>query len=106
MESIYALHLGHIVVTPATVGDAYTMVIDAIAIDDPVIYCEQKYLYFPLEADEVDARVAAARFHLLDEAPARLNCKDTPIPYHPNLWSEHRPGSKAIAAKARQVLNE
>ena len=43
---------------------------------------------------------------LLDAAPARINAKDTPIPYHPNLLSEHRPNAKRIAAKARQVLAE
>ena len=55
---------------------------------------------------EVIARVASEGFHLLDAAPARLNAKDTPIPYHPNLWSEHRPNAKTIAAKVRQVLAE
>ncbi len=179
--------------TPATVEDAYTMLIDAVAIEDPVVYCEHKYLYYHLKADslpndgmpvgkariaragrdltivsysamlheslsaaeeiakegfeievidlrtvkpldtatvlasvartgrllavgesfpwggvtaEVVARVAAEGFHLLDAAPARVNAKDTPIPYHPNLWSTHRPSSKAIATKARQLLRE
>jgi pyruvate dehydrogenase E1 component beta subunit/2-oxoisovalerate dehydrogenase E1 component beta subunit len=182
-----------IVVTPATVEDAYTMLLDAVAIEDPVIYCEHKYLYYHLKAEalpkdkipigkarivrpgrdltivtysamvhealavanqlqkdgyeievvdlrtikpldtatvlasvartgrllcvgeafpwggvtaEVIARVAAEGFHLLDAAPARVNARDTPIPYHPNLWSEHRPNARTIAAKARQVLAE
>ena len=193
MEGIYSHYPGLVVVTPATVEDAYTMLIDAVAIDDPVIYCEHKYLYYHLKADalpkeklpigkarivrpgrdltivtnsamvhealavaqqfsadgieievvdlrtvkpldtdtvlasvartgrllcvgeafpwggvtaEVIARVASEGFHLLDAAPARINAKDTPIPYHPNLWSEHRPNAKTIAAKARQVLAE
>ena len=55
---------------------------------------------------EVIARVTAEGFHLLDAAPARVNAKDTPIPYHPNLWSAHRPSSDAIVAKARQLLRE
>ena len=55
---------------------------------------------------EVIARVATEGFHLLDAAPARLNAKDTPIPYHPNLWAEHRPNAKSIAAKARTLLRE
>ena len=55
---------------------------------------------------EVLARVVTEGFHLLDAAPARVNAKDTPIPYHPNLWSEHRPNRKSIMAKARQVLQE
>jgi acetoin:2,6-dichlorophenolindophenol oxidoreductase subunit beta len=193
MEGLYSHYPGVIVVTPATVEDAYTMLIDAVAIDDPVIYCEHKYLYYHLKADalpkdklpigqarivrpgrdltivsysamvhealavanelhkdgfeievvdlrtvkpldtatvlasvartgrllcvgeafpwggvtaEVIARVTAEGFHLLDAAPARVNAKDTPIPYHPNLWSAHRPNAKTIAAKARQVLAE
>ncbi len=193
MEAIYAHYPGLVVMTPATVEDAYTMLIDAVAIDDPVIYCEHKYLYYHLKADklpesglpvgrarvvrpgrdlsivtysamvhealsvanefaaegyeievvdlrtvkpldtdtvlasvartgrllcvgesfpwggataEVIARVATEGFHLLDAAPARINAKDTPIPYHPNLWAEHRPNMKTIAAKARQILAE
>ena len=191
---LYSHYPGIVVMTPATVEDAYTMLIDAVAIDDPVIYCEHKYLYYHLKADalptesfpvgqarivrpgprdltvvtysamvhealavanelrnegfeieivdlrtvkpldtatvlasvartgrllvvgeafpwggvtaEVIARVASEGFHLLDAAPARINAKDTPIPYHPNLWSEHRPNRKTIAAKARQILQE
>ena len=193
MEAIYAHYPGLVVMTPATVEDAYTMLIDAVAIDDPVIYCEHKYLYYHLKADklpesglpvgrarvvrpgrdlsivtysamvhealsvakefaaegyeieivdlrtvkpldtdtvlasvartgrllcvgesfpwggataEVIARVATEGFHLFDAAPARINAKDTPIPYHPNLWAEHRPNVKTIAAKARQILAE
>ncbi|MEY2531995.1 MAG: acetoin:2,6-dichlorophenolindophenol oxidoreductase subunit beta [Verrucomicrobiota bacterium] len=193
MEGLYSHYPGLIVVTPATVEDAYTMLIDAVKIEDPVIYCEHKYLYYHLKADalpkeslpigkarivrpgrdltivtysamvhealavanelhgegfeievvdlrtvkpldtgtvlasvartgrllcvgeafpwggvtaEVIARVTSEGFHLLDAAPARLNAKDTPIPYHPNLWSEHRPNVRTIAAKARQILAE
>src|ERR1700756_2097972 len=193
MESIYAHYPGLIVMTPATVEDAYTMLIEAVAIDDPVIYCEHKYLYYHLKADklpdkglptgrarvaregrdltivsysamvqeslaaadelaregleievvdlrtvkpldtdtvlasvartgrllcvaesfpwggataEVLARGATEGFHLLDAAPARINAKDTPIPYHPNLWAEHRPNAKTIADKARKILAE
>ena len=191
MEGLYSHYPGVVVVTPATVEDAYTMLIDAVAIDDPVVYCEHKYLYYHLKAEalpkdklpigqarivrpgrdltivsysamvheclavanelqqdgfeievvdlrtikpldtatvlasvartgrllcvgeafpwggvtaEVIARVTTEGFHLLDAAPARINAKDTPIPYHPNLWSAHRPNAKTIAAKARQIL--
>ena len=193
MESLYAHYPGLIVMTPATVEDAYSMLIDAVAIDDPVVFCEHKYLYYHLKADqlptenlptgrariaragtdlsivtysamvhealevaeqfsrdgfeievvdlrsvkpldtdtvlasvartgrllcvgesypwggataEVIARVATEGFHLLDAAPARINAKDTPIPYHPNLWAAHRPNAKAIAEKAHQLLRE
>src|ERR1700675_1725831 len=55
MESIYAHYPGLIVMTPATVEDAYTMLIEAVAIDDPVVYCEHKYLYYHLKADKLPA---------------------------------------------------
>src|SRR2546427_4640508 len=193
MESLYAHYPGLIVMTPATVEDAYSMLLEAVAIDDPVIFCEHKYLYYHLKAEklpteampvgkariaragrdmtivaysamvhealavadelasertevevvdlrsvkpldtdtvmasvartgrllcvgesfpwggvtaEVIARVASEGFHLLDSAPQRVNAKDTPIPYHPNLWSTHRPSAKQIARKARNLLRE
>src|SRR3989442_13070650 len=55
---------------------------------------------------EVISRVTSEGFHLLDASPQRINAKDTPIPYHPNLWSAHRPSRKSIAAKARKLLRE
>src|SRR4026207_561207 len=51
MEAIYAHYPGLVVMTPATVEDAYTMLIDAVAIDDPVIYCEHKFLYYSVKAE-------------------------------------------------------
>src|SRR6267143_6750604 len=193
METIYAHYPGLVVMTPATVEDAYSMLLEAVAIDDPVIFCEHKLLYYHLKADalpteaiptgkariaregrdltivaysamvhealavaeelategtevevvdlrsvkpldtdtvmasvartgrllcvgesfpwggvtaEVVARVAAEGFHLLDAAPQRLNARDTPIPYHPHLWSAHRHNAKEIARKARALLRE
>ena len=53
---------------------------------------------------EVIARVASEGFGLLDAAPQRLNAKDTPVPYHPNLWAVHRPTARTIAAAARNLL--
>lgn len=50
MEAIYAHYPGLVVVTPATVADAYSMLIEAVALDDPVIYCEHKFLYRWLKA--------------------------------------------------------
>ncbi|HSH92923.1 MAG TPA: transketolase C-terminal domain-containing protein [Roseimicrobium sp.] len=191
LETIYAHYPGLVVMTPATVEDAYSMLIEAVAIDDPVIFCEHKYLYYHLKAEklptealpvgkariaragrdltivaysamvhealaaaeelapegwlvevvdlrsvkpldtdtvmasiartgrllcvgeaypwggvtaEVLARVATEGFDLLDAPPRRLNAKDTPIPYHPNLWTAHRPTARAIAQSARQLL--
>ena len=191
MEAIYAHYPGLIVMTPATVEDAYSMLLEAVAIEDPVIFCEHKYLYYhlkaaalpteampvgkariartgrdltivaysamlhealaaaeemagegteievvdlrtikPMDTDtimasvartgrllcvgeawpwggvaaEVLARVATEGFDLLDAPPQRLNAKDTPIPYHPNLWSVHRPTARSIVAAARNLL--
>ena len=53
MESVYAYYPGLVIVTPATVADAYSMMIDAVALDDPVLYCEHKFLYRWLKADEL-----------------------------------------------------
>jgi pyruvate/2-oxoglutarate/acetoin dehydrogenase E1 component len=50
MEAIYAHYPGLVVMTPATVEDAYDMLLEAVAIDDPVIFCEHKFLYDHLKA--------------------------------------------------------
>jgi len=51
LEALYALFPGLIVMTPATVEDAYSMLLEAVAIDDPVIFCEHKLLYYHLKAE-------------------------------------------------------
>jgi acetoin:2,6-dichlorophenolindophenol oxidoreductase subunit beta len=191
LEAIYAHYPGLVVMTPATVEDAYSMLLEAVAIDDPVIFCEHKLLYYHLKAEklptealpagkariaragrdmtlvaysamvhealavadeltlegsevevvdlrsikpldtdtvmasvartgrllcvgeawpwggvtaEVVARVSTEGFGLLDVPPQRLNAKDTPVPYHPNLWAAHRPTARSIAAAARKLL--
>lgn len=191
LEAIYAHYPGLIAFTPATVEDAYSLLLEAVAIDDPVIFFEHKFLYYHLKAEalpttalpagkaqvalpgrdmtivaysamvhealdaakelategyqteiidlrsikpldtdtvmasvartgrllcvgeswpwggvtaEVIARVATEGLDLLDIPPQRLNAKDTPVPYHPNLWGVHRPTARAIADTARQML--
>lgn len=191
LEAIYAHYPGLLVLTPATVEDAYSMLLEAVSLDDPVIFCEHKYLYYHLKADclptealpagkariaregrdmtlvaysamvhealavaaelsaegtevevvdlrsvkpldtdtvmasvartgrllcvgeswpwggvtaEVVARVASEGFGLLDAPPQRLNAKDTPVPYHPNLWAAHRPTARTIAEAARKLI--
>jgi acetoin:2,6-dichlorophenolindophenol oxidoreductase subunit beta len=190
LESLYAHFPGLVVMTPATVEDAYFMLLEAVALDDPVIFCEHKFLYNRLKADslpesglatgkarvaragrdvsivaysamvqealaaaeelhrngieaeivdlrsvkpldhdtvlasvartgrllcigeswpwggvnaEVIARVASQGFHLLDAPPLRINSKDTPIPYHPNLWQAHKPTAALIVNHVRQL---
>ncbi len=194
MEAVYAHYPGLVVMTPATVEDAYHMLLEAVAIDDPVIFCEHKYLYYHLKAErlptpdepalptgkariaragrdatvvtysamvhealtaadtlaaegvqlevvdlrsvkpldmdtvlgsvartgrllclgeafpwggvtaEVVARVAQEGFTLLDAPPRRLNARDTPVPYHPQLWQAHRPGTLAVVRAVRELL--
>jgi acetoin:2,6-dichlorophenolindophenol oxidoreductase subunit beta len=191
MEAIYAHYPGLVVLTPATVDDAYWMLLDAVQSDDPVIFCEHKFLYYHLKAEsigerslplgrariarpgrdatvvtysamvheairaadeltaegysvevvdlrsvkpidmdtilasvartgrvlalgeafpwggvtaEVVARIVSDGFHLLDAPPQRLNSKDTPIPYHPNLWKAHRPTVGTICDSLRRLL--
>jgi pyruvate dehydrogenase E1 component beta subunit/2-oxoisovalerate dehydrogenase E1 component beta subunit len=191
LEAIYSHYPGLVVMTPATVEDAYSMLLEAVAIDDPVIFCEHKFLYYHLKADklptealpvgkasiarpgrdmtivtysamvhealaaanelaaegneievvdlrsvrpldtdtimasvartgrllcvgeawpwggvtaEVIARVCSEGFDLLDAPPQRLNAKDTPVPYHPNLWAAHRPTARSVAQAARKLL--
>ena len=53
MESLYAHYPGLVVMTPATVEDVYTMLLEAVALDDPVIFCEHKFLYYHLKAEKL-----------------------------------------------------
>ena len=53
---------------------------------------------------EVIARVSTEAFGMLDAPPQRLNAKDTPVPYHPNLWAAHRPTARSIVEAARNLL--
>jgi pyruvate/2-oxoglutarate/acetoin dehydrogenase E1 component len=55
MEGLYAQYPGLVVMTPATVEDAYSMLLEAVAIDDPVIFCEHKFLYYHLKAESLPA---------------------------------------------------
>ncbi len=72
LEGIYAHFPGLIVMTPATAEDAYSMLLEAVAIDDPVIFCEHKLLYRHLKAEKLPtealpigkARIAREGRHL------------------------------------------
>jgi acetoin:2,6-dichlorophenolindophenol oxidoreductase subunit beta len=56
LESVYAHYPGLVVLTPATVEDAYSMLLEAVAMDDPVIFCEHKLLVLPLKAERLPDR--------------------------------------------------
>jgi pyruvate dehydrogenase E1 component beta subunit/2-oxoisovalerate dehydrogenase E1 component beta subunit len=56
-------------------------------------------------AAEVVARVTADGFYLLDAPPLRLSSKESPVPYHPDLWKAHSPHSADIVAAARYLLS-
>jgi acetoin:2,6-dichlorophenolindophenol oxidoreductase subunit beta len=60
METIYAHYPGLIVMTPATVEDAYSMLLEAVALDDPVIFCEHKFLYYHLKAEALPTEALPA----------------------------------------------
>ena len=53
---------------------------------------------------EIIARVTSEGFDLLDCPPKRLNAKDSPIPYHPNLWKVHRPIAESIYHSLSQLV--
>ena len=60
MESLYSHYPGLILMTPATVEDAYSMLIEAVALDDPVIFCEHKLLYYHLKAEALPTEALPA----------------------------------------------
>jgi pyruvate dehydrogenase E1 component beta subunit/2-oxoisovalerate dehydrogenase E1 component beta subunit len=61
METIYAHYPGTIVMAPSTVEDAYSMLLEAVSIDDPVIFCEHKYLYYHLKAESLPRKALPAQ---------------------------------------------
>ena len=56
-------------------------------------------------AAEVVSRVVAGGMHLLDAPPLRLTSKESPIPYHPELWKVHRPNAASIAESVRYLIS-
>ena len=56
-------------------------------------------------AAEVVSRVVAEGMHLLDAPPLRLTSKESPIPYHPELWKAHRPNAASIAESVRYLIS-
>jgi pyruvate dehydrogenase E1 component beta subunit len=70
-EAYYAHTPGLKVFTPATVADAYRLLREAIASDDPVVFMEPKKLYWSKEA--VDLEALRAEFEAAGEKGAREN---------------------------------
>ena len=60
LESLFAQIPGLVVAMPSTASDAYWMMREAIALDDPVIFLENKHLYFR-NVEEVDETRGPAR---------------------------------------------
>jgi pyruvate/2-oxoglutarate/acetoin dehydrogenase E1 component len=80
LESMFAQVPGLVVAMPSTASDAYWMMREAIALDDPVIFLENKYLYFR-NVEDVDedegprgfgARIAREGSHLTVVSAGRM----------------------------------
>lgn len=78
-EAWLSHHPGLVVVAPATVDDAYWMLRDAIDCDDPVAFCEHKFLYNHLRATFSPA--AAPRLPLGAAAVRRAGSDCTLVSY-------------------------
>jgi acetoin:2,6-dichlorophenolindophenol oxidoreductase subunit beta len=55
-------------------------------------------------AAELCARLGESAFAWLDAPPRRLSARDTPVPYHPELWRAHRPQAAGIVAAVRELV--
>ncbi|WP_104086408.1 alpha-ketoacid dehydrogenase subunit beta [Arthrobacter sp. GMC3] len=69
-EAYYVHTPGLTVLTPSTVSDAYSMLRDAIASPDPVIFLEPKKLYF--SKDTVDLDALRARYDGANGVPSSI----------------------------------
>ena len=54
VETLYGHYPGIYVMTPATVSDAYHLLKQAVELDDPVVFCEHKFLYRWLKTAKID----------------------------------------------------
>ena len=88
-EAYYVHTPGLTVLTPSTVADAYTMLRDAIASDDPIVFMEPKKLYFAKDLVDLDALAArwpeAAQQSIGRAVVAREGSDATLIAYGPSV---------------------
>lgn len=88
-EAYYVHTPGLTVLTPSTVADAYTMLRDAIASDDPIVFMEPKKLYFAKDLVDLDALAArwpeAAKQSIGRAVVAREGSDATLIAYGPSV---------------------
>ncbi len=98
MEAIYAHYPGLVVVTPATVEDAYSMLLEAIGLQDPVIFCEHKLLYYHLKAE----RLPSANLPIGKARIARSGRHATVVTYSAMLH-ESLKAAEALAEEGYQI---
>ena len=79
-------------------------IFDSVARTGRVLVVSEDFPYGGV-ASEVIAQIASEGLHLLDTPPLKLCSKDTPIPYHPELWKTHRPSAETIAAEIIYLLS-
>ena len=98
MEALYAHYPGLFVVTPATVEDAYSMLLGALEIEDPVIFCEHKFLYNHLKADSLPTESLP-----IGKARIARPGRDATIVTHSAMLHEALAAAEEIAADGFQV---
>src|SRR5438067_5646962 len=98
MEALYAHYPGLIVMTPATVEDAYSMLLEAVAIDDPVIFREHKYLYYHLKADHLPTEA-------MPTGKARIACaaRDATVVAYSAMVHEALAMAEELATEATEI---
>jgi pyruvate dehydrogenase E1 component beta subunit/2-oxoisovalerate dehydrogenase E1 component beta subunit len=104
IEAIYAHYPGLVVLTPATVEDAYSMLIEAVAIDDPVIFCEHKFLYYHLKAEKLPSEaLPVGKARIAREGrrtrPGRLGNRGGGFAFREAAGHRHRDGQRRAHRK-------
>jgi pyruvate dehydrogenase E1 component beta subunit/2-oxoisovalerate dehydrogenase E1 component beta subunit len=98
LESVYAYWPGLVVLTPATVEDAYSMLLEAIALDDPVIFCEHKLLYYHLKAERLPTEALP-----IGKARIARQGRDLTIVAYSAMVHEALAAAEELAAEGSQI---